>query len=591
MRNVNFKKTALAASLALFALSASAHSVPTIQDLMAQASVASPVTIYPAKAVITMDKELSTAEAVAVINDKIVAVGSLSDVKDKVGHKEVLIDNRFKNLVIVPGLIDQHIHPVLSALTMTAEIIAIEDWVLPTGVVKGVSNRADYLKRLAAADKKIADPDELLLTWGFHHYFHGILTRSDLDKINSRRPIIVWHRSAHELILNSAALEKYGIDEAYVKAQNESAQKQMNLAEGHFWEQGGLAILPRAGKAIANPERLQEGLEFTEAYLHANGVTTSCEPGGIVSYPMQMAQNAVLSDSLTPFRFYYIPDGKTMATTHLKDGKMIAETEKMLSWGEGHTEFLPKQVKLFADGAIFSQLMKMKDGYLDGHEGEWLLDPDIFAEAFRQYWEAGYQIHIHENGDAGLQLVIDVLKANMARLPRYDHRTTVVHFGFADEKQVKELKELGALVSANPYYTVALADKYSKSGVGPKRANEMVRLGDALKEGISISLHSDMPMAPAQPLFLMWSAVNRTTPSGRVAGPNQRISATDALKAVTIDAAYSLRLENKIGSIEPGKDANFTILEANPLTVDPMTIKDIPIWGTVLEGRLQPIKK
>ena len=104
----------------------------------------------------------------------------------------------------------------------------------------------------------------------------------------------------------------------------------------------------------------------------------------------------------------------------------------------------------------------------------------------------------------------------MARNPRYDHRTTVVHFGFSEKEQVEELKDLSALVSANPYYTVALADKRSKSGVSPKRSNEIVRLGDAVKEGISISLHSDMPMAPAQPLFLMWSAVNRTTPSGRV---------------------------------------------------------------------------
>lgn len=591
MGNFSFHKIVIATSFALFALSASA-ALPSIQDTMARALEApSAITIYPAKAVITMDADLSTAEAVAVINDKIVAVGSLDEVKNKVASHNVLIDNRFKDRVIVPGLIDQHIHPLLSALTMTSEIIAMEDWVLPSGVIKGVTNREDYLKRLAEADKKISDPDELLLTWGFHHYFHGKLTRADLDKINNRRPIIVWHRSAHEFILNTPALKQNGVDNDFLKAQAPSTQHQINLDEGHFWEQGMLALLPKIAKTIATPERLHQGLEFTESYLHANGITTSCEPGGVVSYALQKAQNAVLSDADTPFRFYYLPDGKTMALQHLNDGKLIPETEKMLDWGEGHTAFLPKQVKLFADGAIFSQLMKMKDGYLDGHQGEWMIEPDVFAEAFRQYWDADYQIHIHQNGDEGLQMVIDSLKANMLRQPRYDHRTTIVHFGFANKKQVDELKDLGAIVSANPYYTIALADKYSESGIGPERANEMVRLGDVAKEGISISLHSDMPMAPAQPLFLMWSAVNRVTGSGRVAGPDQRISVTDALKAVTIDAAYSLRLENKIGSIEPGKDANFTILEANPLTVDPMTIKDIPIWGTVLEGRLQPIEK
>ena len=164
-----------------------------------------------------------------------------------------------------------------------------------------------------------------------------------------------------------------------------------------------------------------------------------------------------------------------------------------------------------------------------------------------------------------------------------------MHFGFSKAGQVQRIAELGAIVSANPYYTVALADRYSEIGIGPERANEMVRLGDVARAGVSFSFHSDMPMAPSAPLFLMWAAVNRVTPSGRVAGPEQRVSVADALKAVTIDAAYSLRLEDEVGSITPGKRANFTILEADPFTVDPMTIKDIGVWGTVFQGRVQPV--
>ena len=177
----------------------------------------------------------------------------------------------------------------------------------------------------------------------------------------------------------------------------------------------------------------------------------------------------------------------------------------------------------------------------------------------------------------------------MQRNPRKDHRTTIVHFGFATPEQVQRIVALDAIVSANPYYTVALADRYSEVGIGPERAQEMVRLGDVAKAGIPFSLHSDMPMAPAQPLFLMWSAVNRITPSGKVAGPEQRITAKQALRAVTLDAAYSLRLEDEIGSITSGKLANFTIVEQSPLQVKPTAIKDIKIWGTVLEGRMQPI--
>jgi predicted amidohydrolase YtcJ len=114
-------------------------------------------------------------------------------------------------------------------------------------------------------------------------------------------------------------------------------------------------------------------------------------------------------------------------------------------------------------------------------------------------------------------------------------------------------------------------------------------MGDVERAGISYSFHSDMPMAPGQPLFLMWTAVNRVTNDGNVRGPEQRVSRVGALKAVTLDAAYSLRLEKDVGSIVTGKLANFTILGDNPVTVDPMMIKDIKIWGTVQEGRVLPV--
>jgi predicted amidohydrolase YtcJ len=150
---------------------------------------------------------------------------------------------------------------------------------------------------------------------------------------------------------------------------------------------------------------------------------------------------------------------------------------------------------------------------------------------------------------------------------------------------------LDAIVSANPYYPVALADNYRSNGLDPERADNMVRVGDVDKAGISYSLHSDMPMAPGQPLFLMWSAVNRVTNDGNLRGPDQRVSPVGALKAVTLDAAYSLQMEKDVGSIEPGKLANFTILADNPIKIDPMKIKDIAVLGTVQEGRVLPTKR
>ena len=148
------------------------------------------------------------------------------------------------------------------------------------------------------------------------------------------------------------------------------------------------------------------------------------------------------------------------------------------------------------------------------------------------------------------------------------------------------MKTLGVIVSANPYYVSVLSELYSRKGVGFKRSQQMVRLGDVDAADIPISLHSDMPMAPASPLFLMHSAVNRINYANKVAGPNQRISAITALKGVTLNSAYTMGLEDDYGSISPGKYANFTVLSHNPLTIDPLLIKDIEIKGTAVEGRL-----
>ena len=543
-------------------------------------------TIFRAKQIITLDPAKPAASAVAVLGDRILAVGSVEELKAAAAGQPYVVDDTFADKVIVPGLIAQHDHPLLSGLSMKTEIIATEDWVLPSGTVPAAKSPEEYRKRLAQADAKLKDPKEALVTWGYHQVFHGELSRPDLDKISSTRPIVVWHRSAHEFIVNSKALQDLGIDEAFVQKMPEAARKQSRLDQGHFWEGGMFAVVPKVFRLIATPERLRSGLEFVAQYYHANGVTVGCEPGGLYSKQLQDAQNAVLSRPQSPLRFYFIPDGKSINAAF--PDTTISETEKVLSWGEGMTVMMPKAVKLFADGAIYSLAMQLRDPPVGDYHGEWIMPPKDFARAFRVYWDAGYQIHIHVTGDAAIDMILDNIEANMRQHPRYDHRTLLAHFAVSQKDQIARIKRLGAIVSGNPYYVTALADLYGKEGLGRERADNMVRMGDVERAGISYSFHSDMPMAPGQPLFLMHCAVNWTTVSGRVAGPDQRVSPLSALKAVTIDAAYSLRLDDQIGSIVPGKLANLTILAASPLAVDPAKIKDIPVWGTVQEGRILP---
>jgi hypothetical protein len=562
----------------------------SLQDLARLADTLPTVDVYTAREIVTLDPARPTAQAVAVVGDRILAVGSLDEVKATVGSQPYTVHKTFKDLVVVPGFIAQHDHPFLAALTMTSEIIAIEDWVLPQGTAKAAKNRTEYLNRVAEANARVKDADEVLITWGYHQYFHGKLTKQDLDKISTTRPIIVWHRSGHEFYLNTAAEKRFGVTKEWFDKQTPSVKKQSDFPNAHYWEQGAFAVGPLIAPALATPQRLRAGLEFVKTYYHANGVTLGCEPGGVAVKKLQDAQNAVLSDASSPFRFYFIADGKSFTGVY-KDDQVLPETEKLLGWGQGMTAYLPRQVKLFADGAIFSQAMQLRAPYTDGHRGEWMMDPEFFARTMRLYWDADYQIHVHVNGDAGLDMVLDQLEANLRRHPRFDHRTVIIHFAVSSPDQVARIKRLGAIVSGNSYYPIALADNYRSNGLDPARADPMVRMGDVEKAGVSYSFHSDMPMAPGQPLFLMWSAVNRTTNDGNVRAPDQRVSRLGALKAVTLEAAHSLQMEKEVGSIQPGKLANFTILAENPVTSDPMRIKDIQVWGTVNEGRVLPVAR
>ena len=557
-------------------------------SMMSQAQDTASTIVYIAREVVTLNPDQPLVQAVAVREDSIVATGSLEEIQQTLSGETYSVDSRFNDFVLIPGLINQHEHAWLASLLFITEILSIEDWVLPDRTIERAKDATDYRERLTKIVAEHTDPSEVIYTWGFHQLFHGELTRSDLDEISDTIPIVVLQRSIHEQIHNTRALEYFGIDQTLIDNAPASVRAQTNLEEGHFWEQGQSLIVPAVFADLFHPSRYIPALEQVEAYWHSAGSTLVAEPGGSASAAFIEMQNQVLSDSDTPFRMHYIVDGRSFAA-NLPEAEVITEVEKLFITAQGMTEFIPKQVKLFADGAMFSQLMQMSEGYLDGHHGEWLMDPEDFANAFRIYWEAGYQIHVHQNGDAGLDLVLDILQANMARNPRADHRTVIVHFGFSRPDQVDTLANLGAIVSANPFYPIILADKYSNVGIGPERAQEMVRLGDLVRADISFSLHSDTPMASGQPLRLMSNAVNRITVNGNLVGPTQRISAERALRSVTIDAAYSLRKEDEVGTIVPGKLANFTVLTENPLTVSPQSIESIEIWGTVHEGRVLPI--
>ena len=538
------------------------------------------------KQLITLDASNANSNAVMVRGDRIHVVGMKDDLM--MAYPDAALDYSHANDVMVPGFIEHHIHPLLAAITMNSEILAIDDWIVPNKQSIGVRDRAGYFKRLKELEINIEDANTPLISWGFHHYFHGKLTKDDLDAISSERPILIIHRSFHEFIMNTKALELFKINKEDLKDLNLEEQKLANYEQGHFSERGLIMVMPKIMQYLAAPQRIIKGLETTEKYIHEKGITLIANPGAMYNKSIQGAKNYVLGDKDTPFNSLFIPSGLYMLE-HFDQSELIEEAEALLKWGQGRVQYLPKQVKLFTDGAMYSQNMVLRDGYLDGHQGVWLMEEKIFKDTFKIFWDAGYQIHIHQNGDSGLDRILDAVKENMQSNPREDHRTTIVHFGYSAFDQVKSMKDLGIIVSANPYYVTALSDLYSKVGVGYSRSQEMVRLGDVARAKIPLSLHSDMPMAPASPLLLMHAAVNRINYAGKVAGPSQRISPLEALMGVTLNAAYTLKLEMDYGSISQGKYANFTLLEENPLEVDPSKIKDIKVNGTIVEGREFPL--
>ena len=549
-----------------------------------------PVTIFTAKKIITMEAGNPEAQAVAVAGKRIISAGTLGSVKTALGDMPYRIDGTFNDKVIMPGFIEQHMHPLLGAMTLITEVIANEDWVLPGKTYKAANTPQQYRERLIAADKALGESKEWLYSWGYHRLWHGNLSRAALDKISSTRPIIVWQRSCHEFFLNTAAIEALKLDREKM-AGHGLASTQFNWDEGHWWENGASELLlPPLMPHMMTPQRMVKGLQQLIAYYHQKGVTALNEPGVLLIPGLWELYQKVLGAPDVPFYSTFFPDARGQMNAGVEGAAALADTEKKVAMGtDGKVAMLPGQIKLLADGAIVSQFMQMKDGYTDGHHGEWMMPPDALEKYGKLYWDAGYQLHIHVTGDLGLEVVLDMLERRMREKPRADHRTVIVHFPNSTEAQGERIARLGAIVSSNPYYPIGFAEKYSQFGLGPARANVMSRQGSVIKHGIPLSFHSDLPVSPTDPLFQAWMAVTRLTNEGRVVAPEQRVGVHDALRAITIEAAYSWRKETELGSIAAGKIANFTVLEQDPYKVKPLMLKDIPLWGTVFEGRLFPI--
>ncbi|MEZ5652972.1 MAG: amidohydrolase [Burkholderiaceae bacterium] len=555
----------------------------------------SELTIYTARRIITMDESLPDATAVAVSMGHIVAVGTLESMAPWREGRTVTVDERFADKVLMPGLIDNHVHPFLGAILLPTEIIAPEPWLMPDGSVCPAANSPhEYLERLRARLAAKPDTDDWFISWGYQPSEHGHLFRAELDALCPDRPVILWQRSFHETYLNSCAIDKLGIDHAQAHA-----HPQIDLDSGHFYETGNKVVTARLMPYFLREQWYHKGLGMLASLMHQGGITTAGDMlFGAMGVDFELdAIDAVIEKPNRPLRIVNIADGRGFANRAVGKGMGPPDECPPFEMAVAAIEALPERatrrvsfsrsVKLFADGAMFSQLMQMRaPGYMDGHHGEWLMSPEVLRKGVHAFWHHDFNIHVHVNGDAGMDAVLQALEAAQRELPRFDHRFVVHHVGFHSNAQSRRLAALGAHASVNPFYIHALAGSYAAQGLGPERASQIVRAGSMLRNGMRVSFHSDFPMAPTEPLFLAWCAATRTTRGGTVVAPHECLTLEQALRGITIDAAFALRLDDEIGSIVAGKRADFTVLEDDPFTLGAERLREVRVAGTVIDGEV-----
>ena len=246
------------------------------------------------------------------------------------------------------------------------------------------------------------------------------------------------------------------------------------------------------------------------------------------------------------------------------------------------------RIKVVVDGSIQGFTARLKwPGYFNGSpQGLWYVSPDQLREVIELTLKENIQIHTHTNGDQATELVLDTLENALLKHPSNDHRFTLQHCQLANSSQFRRMKKLGLCVNLFANHLYYWGEEHYGKTVGPERAERMNSCKTALDNNVPLAIHSDAPVTPLGPLFTAWCAINRQTISGRILGESERISIDQALRAITLGAAYTLKLDSEIGSIEVGKKADFAVLEDDPYDVSPEKIKDIKVWGTVQNGRI-----
>lgn len=548
-------------------------------------------TIFVAREIITMNPMQASATHVAVRDGRILGVGNLSQLAQ---WGDYTLDTRFADCTLMPGLIEGHCHLKEGGI-WELEYLGWFDRRNPLGkTIQGLRSMESVVQRLIDIEHQMQQSgmpaDKPLVAWGFDPIYFGgeRMSIEHLDCVSLSRPIVIAHANGHLMNVNSPMLRIAEIDEdsevegvvkfnSGPRAGQPNGELQelaaMHLVFRHIGNVGLLSPVDEAG--ILNFARL----------ANMQGVTTATDMvNALGESECQVLESALARDEccvriLPAFKAFHGAHGARQGAEHLNALKQ-RNTDK-LRYG---------LVKMMLDGSIqgFSSRMRWPGHFNGAPNGIWVTAPSQYEADLEIYHRAGLHVHTHTNGDEASLVAIDTMERVLSRAPRADHRHTLQHAQMVDAALFRRMASLGMCVNLFANHLWYWGDQHYEITMGPDRAQGLDACASALAAGVPLAIHSDAPVTPLGPLFTAWCAANRITPKGRVLGENERITVHQALHAITMGAAWSLKMDHEIGSIAVGKRADFCVLLDNPLTLGAKKLKDARVWGTVLGGQIFP---
>ena len=564
---------------------AATPSTSSTDSSMTSTGSSGPITIFQAKKIITLDPVTPEATHVAVRDGRILGAGNLGDLT---GWGEYTLDTTFEDLVIIPGLIEAHNHVFAAFDALFPYVGYFDRPAIDGGTLKGITSYDALISFLKEEDAKLTDPNQPLLGMEFDPiYFRGqdyTFSKETLDQVSTTRQVAVWYASEHTLMLNSAALKANNITSAVT---DPGALKGPDgEPTGELNSPSAMGLAPSIFDLIVKAASSADTIKALGTFATNCGCTTVADMANTtLALPETLA---VWTETVNapdyPARVMAYPE-PTIPGSKLTPDTIVPAFQKLQESASDKLHF--PGIKLVLDGSIqdFTSYMNWPGYYQAPNDlPSLLMTEDEVVEWLEPLQAAGIQVSAHCNGDGTVDVFLNAVESVSRQAPAPNIRHVVQHSQLTSPAQYHRMANLGVCANIFANHLWYFGAQHFEITVGPSRAVAMEACATATAAGVPFSLHTDAGVTPLGCIHSMWCAVNRVTPKGRVLGEAEKISAEQALHAVTLGSAYLLGLDAELGSIQPGKWADFTILDQSPMDVDPMDIRDLIVWGTVLAG-------